>query len=237
MPALTRGLRLLAQFNRETKTLTGAELSRRLGLSRTTVFRLLATLEAQGCVERVEGEAAYRLSLGVLRLGFDQLAVLSPSELTQRILNRLRDETGLNCSVMVRDGISSLCVGRASAPSFAMPCDVGSRIPLHQSAWGMVLLADLSSKELAAVLRAVLQNDATVAELEETRRIGFVLRNSSDSPAASLAVPVRSRNGRVTASLGIALPIPVTAKHARAGYVPLLATAAEQLAPLFEECT
>ena len=54
VPALERGLRVLGEFSRDTRTLTAPELARRFKLPRSTVFRLLATLEGMGFVERDE---------------------------------------------------------------------------------------------------------------------------------------------------------------------------------------
>jgi mannose-6-phosphate isomerase-like protein (cupin superfamily)/DNA-binding MarR family transcriptional regulator len=69
-----------------------AELARRFDLPRSTVFRLLTTLENMGFVERTEGGNDYRLGMAVLRLGFEYLASLELTELGTPLLNRLCDE-------------------------------------------------------------------------------------------------------------------------------------------------
>ena len=76
VPALERGLRVLCEFSRENRTLSAPELARRFDLPRSTVFRLLTTLENMGFLERAEGGRDYRLGLAVLRLGFEYLASL-----------------------------------------------------------------------------------------------------------------------------------------------------------------
>jgi len=65
VPALERGLLILTQFSRDQRTLGAPELARRLDLPRSTVFRLLSTLEGMGFVERTENGRDYRLSVGV----------------------------------------------------------------------------------------------------------------------------------------------------------------------------
>lgn len=55
VPGLERGLRLLGEFSSKDRTLSAAELARRLQVPRSTVFRLLATLEMMGFVERTDG--------------------------------------------------------------------------------------------------------------------------------------------------------------------------------------
>ena len=70
VPGLERGLRLLGEFSGRQRTLSAAELARRLNAPRSTVFRLLATLEFMGFIERTEGRE-YRLGMAGLRLGFE----------------------------------------------------------------------------------------------------------------------------------------------------------------------
>ncbi|MCA3187464.1 MAG: helix-turn-helix domain-containing protein, partial [Cupriavidus sp.] len=81
VPGLERGLRLLGEFSSKDRTLSAAELARRLQVPRSTVFRLLATLEMMGFVERTDGGREFRLGMAVLRLGFDYLASLELTEL------------------------------------------------------------------------------------------------------------------------------------------------------------
>src|SRR5450830_376738 len=92
VPGLERGLRLLCEFSRQDKTLSAPELARRLDVPRSTVFRLLTTLERMGFVERNDGGRDYRLGMAVLRLGFEYLASLELTEIGRPLLDRLRDE-------------------------------------------------------------------------------------------------------------------------------------------------
>ena len=89
VPALERGLRLLGEFGRDSRTLSAPELARRLDLPRSTVFRLINTLEAMGFVERLDSGNDYRLGMAVLRLGFEYLSSLELTELGQPVLARL----------------------------------------------------------------------------------------------------------------------------------------------------
>ncbi|MGE8473577.1 MAG: helix-turn-helix domain-containing protein, partial [Paraburkholderia hospita] len=70
VPGLERGLRILTEFSPREPVLGAPELSKRLGIPRTTVFRLLQTLESLGFLERADRDRNYRLGVAVLRLGF-----------------------------------------------------------------------------------------------------------------------------------------------------------------------
>src|ERR1700739_4691040 len=56
VPGLERGLRILSEFSAREPVLGAPELSKRIGIPRTTTFRLLQTLEALGFLERVNGD-------------------------------------------------------------------------------------------------------------------------------------------------------------------------------------
>src|SRR5713226_4300884 len=99
VPGLERGLRLLCEFNRHDKSLSAPELARRLKVPRSTVFRLLATLERMGFVERNDSGRDFRLGMSVLRLGFEYLASLELTELGRPLLDRLRDEISYPCNL------------------------------------------------------------------------------------------------------------------------------------------
>src|SRR5690606_11783398 len=149
VPALERGLLLLGQFNHQDRRLSAPELARRLNLPRSTVFRLLMTLESMGFVERAEGGHDYRLGLAVLRLGFEYLASLELTELGTPLLERLRGEIGFSCNLVVRDGRSIVYVAKSSAVTpFTSTVNVGTRLPAHATVLGRVLLEDLSLQEL-----------------------------------------------------------------------------------------
>ena len=103
VPALERGLRLLQEFGRDSRTLGAPELARRLELPRATVFRMLNTLEGMGFLERIDGGTEYRLGMAVLRLGFEYLSSLELTELGQPVIARLCDELSYPCNIVLRD--------------------------------------------------------------------------------------------------------------------------------------
>ncbi|MCR5866700.1 IclR family transcriptional regulator [Aquincola sp. J276] len=214
VPALERGLRILGEFTRENRTLGAPELARRFGLPRSTVFRLLATLESMGFIEKTEGGREYRLGLAVLRLGFEYLASLELTELGLPILNRLSDAIGYPCNLVVRDGRSIVYVAKVTAPTpFASSVTVGTRLPAHATVLGRVLLEDLTLPELRAMYpEDRLENFSpstprTVIELfnmvQADRERGYVQGEGFfESNISTIAAPVRDHSGRVVAALG-----------------------------------
>ena len=147
VPGLERGLLLLCEFSRKNRTLSAPELARRLKLPRSTIFRLLTTLETMGFVTRLGNE--YRLGMAVLRLGFEYLASLELTELGQPLLNHLCDEIRYPCNLVVRDGRSIVYVAKVSPSTLlTSTVNVGTRLPAHATVLGRILLQDLSLGDL-----------------------------------------------------------------------------------------
>ena len=220
VPALERGLRVLCEFSRESRTLSAPELARRFDLPRSTVFRLLTTLENMGFLERAEGGRDYRLGLAVLRLGFEYLASLELTQLGTPLLNRLCDELRTPCNLVVRDGRSIVYVAKvAPATPFASSVTVGTRLPAHATVLGRILLEDLTLPQL----RALYPEDKletfspstpkTVNELfdmvQADKERGFVLQEGFfETSISTVAAPVRDHSGHVVAALGATIPSP-----------------------------
>ncbi|MBP1315838.1 IclR family transcriptional regulator [Herbaspirillum sp. WGmk3] len=220
VPGLERGLRLLCEFSRQDKTLSAPELARRLDIPRSTVFRLLATLERMGFVERADGGRDYRLGMSVLRLGFEYLASLELTEIGRPLLDRLRDEIGYSCNLVVRDGRSIVYVAKSvTQTAFTSHVNVGTRLPAHATVLGRVLLEDLTLPQLRTLypeehLEVFSSNTPkTVVELfdmvQADKERGFVLQEGFfETSISTVAAPVRDHSGHVVAALGATIPSP-----------------------------
>jgi DNA-binding IclR family transcriptional regulator len=218
VPALERGLRLLGEFSRENRRLGPPELARRLALPRSTVFRLLNTLEGMGFLERVEGGSEYRLGLAVLRLGFEYLASLELTELGQPLLERLCDALRYPCNLVVRDGRSIVYVAKVTPPTpLTSAVRVGTRLPAHATVLGRILLEDLSLAELRQLYpEEQLQSYSastpkTAIELfdmvQSDLQRGYVLGEGFyEASISTIAAPVRDHSTRIVAALGVTIP-------------------------------
>ena len=246
VPALERGLRVLCEFNRETQTLTAPELARRFKLPRSTVFRLLSTLESMGFLERKDGAREYRLGLSVLRLGFEYLASLQLNELGRPLLERLSHEFNQSCNLVVRDGRSIVYVAKVAPPApspFASAVNVGTRLPAHATVLGHILLADLP----LPALRELYPEDhleqfspstpRTVMDLfdqvQAVRQRGFAISEGFfETNISTIAAPVRHQSGEVVAALGMTMNASRIDQAERDQFVIEVRRAADELSAL-----
>ena len=218
VPGLQRGLQILRAFDRDRAQIGAPDIARELDIPRSTVFRLMQTLEFMGFLEKVEHSSDYRLSVGVLSLGFEFLASLEVTELARPILDRLRDETGYSSHLAIRDGDEVVFVVKSPArTAFASAVNIGTRLPAHGTVLGRVILADMSAGELAQVYpksqltRFSDQTPATRGALEtmlaDDRARGYAISEAYfEHGIAAIAAPIRDGTGRVVAAINVTFP-------------------------------
>ncbi len=241
VPGLERGLRLLCAFSRSEPQLSAPELARRLELPRSAVFRLLATLEHMGYVERTPDGRHYRLGLAVLRLGFETLSSLGLVDLARPLLEALRDATGYAATLVVRDAREVVYLYRAAPRSpFASSVAVGTRLPAHATLIGQVLLADVPLAALKTLFPEpqlktyTPYTPPTVGELydavQRTRERGHVLAEGYfEAHIGTVAAPVHDDSGRVAAAIALTVPGPRIPREQRAPLVEQVLLAAGEL--------
>jgi len=222
VPGLERGLKILSEFSTREPVLGAPELSKRLKIPRTTVFRLLQTLESLGFLERADKDRNYRLGVAVLRLGFEYLSSLELTDLGLPIIEALRTSTGLTSHILIRDGRDVVFVAKAQSqePIFSsVKVNVGTRLPAHATTHGHVLMGDLSLDELRALYpepvleRFTRLTPETVEALYDMVRAdaerGYAISQSSFERGISVVTaPVRNDTGRIVAVITTTIPRP-----------------------------
>ncbi|MEN3584773.1 helix-turn-helix domain-containing protein [Streptomyces sp. ZYX-F-203] len=136
---LDRGLRVLKLLADTDQGLTVTELARRLGVNRTVVYRLLATLEQHALVRRDVGGRA-RVGLGVLGLGRQVHPLVR--EAAMPALRSLAEEIGATAHLTLVDGDEALAVAvvEPSWTDYHVAYRAGFRHPLERGAAGKAIL-------------------------------------------------------------------------------------------------
>ncbi len=211
--SLARGLEVIETFEGHTDGQSVADISRKTGLSRAAVRRLLITLEQLGYAEYTG--KVYRLKTRVLKLGFSYLTSTSLPTIAQPILEQVTEAVHESSSLSVLDEDQIVYLARSSAKRvMSVGLSVGSRLPAYCTSMGRVLLAALPDDELTAYferveLRALTPKTVTDKGLlyETIRRVQiqeFALADEElELGLRSIAVPVRNRQGRVVAAINI----------------------------------
>ncbi|CAL9557420.1 IclR family transcriptional regulator [Streptomyces sp. NPDC090994] len=137
---LDRGLRVLKLLAETDHGLTVTELSHRLGVNRTVVYRLLATLEQHALVRRDLGGRA-RVGLGVLGLGRQVHPLVR--EAAMPALRALAEDIGATAHLTLVDGAEALAVAvvEPTWTDYHVAYRAGYRHPLDRGAAGKAILA------------------------------------------------------------------------------------------------
>lgn len=136
---LDRGLRVVEVLAATPNGLTITALANKVGVNRTVVYRLVATLEAHGLARR-DAVGLVHVGLGVLSLARGLQPVLR--ELAGPVLRELAEELGMTAHLTVADGGEALAIAvvEPTWTDFHVGYRVGARHPLGQGAAGRAIL-------------------------------------------------------------------------------------------------
>jgi PcaR/PcaU/PobR family beta-ketoadipate pathway transcriptional regulator len=212
---LARGLNILELFTQKTPCLSLTEITGSLKLSKSTVFRILATLESSGYLDRDPATRRYRPSLKVLQLGFLAINRLEVRQVARPYLERLSQEVNETVSLCVLHGSDIVYVDRIRNRAIVgVVLDIGSHVPAHSTTVGKILLAYLPPGELRRRLgetklerytsRTITDGDALLAQLSGIREDGYAI---SDGELAvglrAVGAPIRDMSNDVVAAINV----------------------------------
>lgn len=222
----------------ENETTGVSELSQRLLMSKSTVYRFLQSLKALGYVRQEGDTDKYGLSMKLFHLGARALPnadVIRLADAQMRILSR---ETREALHLGMRDGGSIVYVHKIDAQyALRMQSRIGSNNPLHSTAIGKVLLAwdDAANvREIVSTLdftrsteRTVASAEALLALLPQVRAQGFGEDDEEQEVGLRcIAAPVFDHMGHVIAGMSLSFPASRCDDATRARYIVLMREAA-----------
>lgn len=216
--SLSRAIAILHAFNRETPELGVTEISKLVGLHKSTTFRLLSTLIAEGLVSQDPETGRYRLGVGMLDLAGRVQVHTEVRQAARPFMQPLAQRLGATVNIAILDRGMSFNVEQAVPIGYLVVNYgwVGRRTPLHATSTGKILLAWLPAAEMHALLGAPLErftpNTITSRrqldlELERVRSAGYAVgREEYEVGLNAIAAPLRDKSGGVIAALSVSGP-------------------------------
>lgn len=151
--ALARGLEVLRSFRPRDGFLGNQEIAERTGLPRPTVTRITHTLCRLGYLTKVPRLGKYQLAPSAITLGYSALANLGIRRIARPFMDEMAERLGAPVAMGIRDRDRALYVDISRGSSaFTFQLDIGSGIPLAQSAMGRALLSVMSHAEREAAI-------------------------------------------------------------------------------------
>ena len=211
-------LRLLRLFG-DRDAIRVNQVARDMGLSRSTVHRMLTTLSYYQFVEQDEYSRAYKPGPALVDIGLSAVSKIDIRAASHAALAHLRDLTGETThlgimrgatDVLYLDSVESDQVVRTSSR-------IGWIFPAHSTAGGKALLAARTDEEIAALYpsgvldartpRALTSLDELLGQLAEVRRAGYAVNHGeTEADVAAVAAAVRDKRGHVRCALVTTAP-------------------------------
>jgi len=213
---LEKAVRVLEAFHGEHEVALG-ELAARTRLVKSSVFRILFTLERLGYIEKGNG-GRYSVTSRFGRLAGEVRPALDLSTLAAPFMAPLvqRFQETINLGILDAGEVLYIHVIECSHP-FRLAAHAGMRSRVHSTALGKCLLCRMPRPEVEAILkthplqsltpRTIRELSAFYRELERVRARGYAIDNEEDSRGARcIAAPILDPEGDVRAAISLSGP-------------------------------
>jgi IclR family acetate operon transcriptional repressor len=217
--SVERAIAVLKSFSLERVERGVGELSQELGLHKSTVSRLMKTLEQGGLLARNPETKRYRLGIDLIGLAAQVVSHMDAREVARPVLRKLAEECqeSVNLAVLDAGQVVNLEQFVPRTRQIKNIGRVGRRMCPHCTAAGKVLLAHLAPDDLDRILadyqlerftpQTIVSPDLLRRELAEARRQGYAIAQEElEEGLNALAAPVYDHRGRVVAAASVAGP-------------------------------
>jgi DNA-binding IclR family transcriptional regulator len=239
--AIQKATRLMQAIVSADEPLALADLSEEVGMPKPSVHRLLLQLEDVGFVRRDLSGRGYTVGSTWLRLSVDALAVQAKQPNVRGIMQTLVDTVKESCNLAVLQNHEVLYLERVECDwPLRMQLQAGSRVPIHATASGKLLIAQMSEKNRRALLASVRREkftDNTIVDLDEMEEECRTIRKNDLSMnkeeyhrgLIGVSVPVRRSDNTVIATLSIHAPSFRMSVETALSYAPMLKESAAKI--------
>lgn len=226
-PPVQRAARLIKHIADGDPVENMASTAKTLNVNRTTLLRLLRTLEAEGFVEKRESGSGYKVGIALLSIAARSFFSQDVVQVAMPIVTRLAETTGLSAHLGILDGTEVLYLLRRT-PNVPLTSNVraGTRLPAHATTMGRIMLGHMPVDEVTRLFegrelqRFSPKTPQSVAELlalvEADRQAGIAWSDAYfEDNISSAAVAVLNFAGRPIGAFNISGPSQVLSDAAR----------------------
>lgn len=214
--SVERALVILEALGQKSQGYGCTELGQLLGLHKSTVHRLISTLQAYGFTEKDPHTERYKLGTKIIYLGLEALNSLDYRKIAIPYMQELVEISRETVQLAVLERGEVLIVERDHSPE-AITVNLGLKSQVHCTAAGKVLLAYLPRETVAGILESrgmpqytintITEISQLISHLEKVRSQGFAI-NAEEmvEGVRAIAAPIHNHNNKVIAALSITGP-------------------------------
>lgn len=215
--SVQHAVRVLRTFTAAEPLLGVNEIARRMGMHKSSISRILYTLEQDHLVERDGATGFFRLGPGLIALAAPILAGLNVVEVARTYLEELAMACGETVTLGLWTGSEAVnfeqVLGPGAIKHIALP---GGQNPAHCTATGKVFLAALPESDVERILaqplkryteHTILSRSRLMDEISAVRHLGYAVNDAELQPdVVAIAAPVRNLRGEVVAAVAASMP-------------------------------
>ncbi len=215
--AVERALDVLLCFNRQTPELSMTQIAEQIGIHKSTVHRLLKTLEKKRFVERDTATGVYRLGIQLLQMAYLTLEQNDLRRLAAPFIRRLWEEHRETVHLTVLDQADVVFLDAIESPQrVKLAAAIGQRLPAFATASGRAILAFMPEEAVQDVLKHGMPQytrqtrsspEALFDELRHVQERGFALDEQEfEEGIDAVAAPIFDQSGHPMAAVSVAGP-------------------------------
>jgi IclR family KDG regulon transcriptional repressor len=212
--SIHKAIRILREFTRDEPELGVTELSRRVGIAKSTVGRLVQILEDVNLIQQNAATRKYHLSLNTLEIGAIAYHKMEVSQVAPPFLRKLLEAVRSEIQLLVYDQGSIVCLIKLPEDrDTRILTSMGMRVPCYCTAAGKVLLAFQPDGEISRVLQDELKRftkntitspEAMRSEIIKIRDQGYAISDEEYREGLyAVSVPIFDDSHKVVAAIGV----------------------------------
>lgn len=216
--SVEKALDIISTFSEDQTQLSLLEICKMINMPKSTVYRLLSTLEIRGFIEHSQITGKYQLGLPFVKLSNIVLKNYDLKETALPVMTELRDKTGETINLYAKRDLERVCIEKVEGfHNLRRFSAIGDILPLYCGASGKLLLAFQSEEEIERILQqaglkswtknTITEFGAIRKELAQIRAQGHAYsRGEREVGVASVAAPIKNNKGLVVAAISISGP-------------------------------
>ena len=239
--SLLKAASVLKSFSLDEPILNASDISRKVGVPKTTAHRILTTLAATGLLEHAKHKGKYMIGPALYAIGnlyLETKDIMTTAAPTLKTLNELTDEA-IAMSILEK-GNAVLVMKEEPRYPFRFVRHVGAMIPAYSSSMGKALLSELTEAEVDEHIpmeklkpltkKTIATKTELKMELNKIRKTGISIdREGSYEGVEAIASAVRDASGKAVTSICIVVPVFRINQANRARFKRLIKLAASHI--------
>ena len=216
--SIERALTILNKLSEYPNGLQVTRLAEQVGLTKSTVHRLLSTLVSMNYVVKDEETDKYKLGLQILYLSRNLLNNNDVITVAKPYLEKLSLEVNETVHLCIENLGEIVYIDKIdSNQTVRMFSRIGSRAPMYCTAVGKVLLSGMDQEKFEAILSkiefiaktptTITTKEQLLDEIHKIKKVGYALDNAENEESLRcIAAPIYDHNGRMIASFSVSGP-------------------------------